>query len=63
MNYYKSKRINKLPHSQVMSIEEVRWLVSVINRRGILDVFAVRWHVVTRSLGSIDTNDITLGIS
>lgn len=43
-----------------MSIEEVRWLVSVINRRGILDVFAVRWYVVTRSLGSIDTNDITL---
>ena len=46
-----------------MSIEEVRWLVSVINRRGILDVFAVRWYVVTRSLGSIDTNDITLEIS
>ena len=45
-----------------MSIEEVRWLVSVINRRGILDVFAVRWYVVTRSLGSIDTNDITLEI-
>ena len=46
-----------------MSIEDVRWLVSVINRRGILDVFAVRWYVVTRSLGSIDTNDITLEIS
>lgn len=46
-----------------MSIEEVRWLVSVINRRGILDVFAVRWYVVTRSLGSIDTNYITLEIS
>ena len=46
-----------------MSIEEVRWLVSVINRRGILDVFAVRWYVVTRSLGSIDTNDTTLEIS
>ena len=46
-----------------MSIEEVRWLVSVINRRGILDVFAVRWYVVTWSLGPIDTNDITLGIS
>lgn len=46
-----------------MSIEEVRWLVTVINRRGILDVFAVRWYVVTRSLGSIDTNDITLEIS
>lgn len=46
-----------------MSIEDVRGLVSVINRRGILDVFAVRWYVVTRSLGSIDTNDITLEIS
>ena len=46
-----------------MSIEEVRWLVSVINRKGILDVFAVRWYVVTRSLVSIDTNDITLEIS
>ena len=46
-----------------MSIEEVRWLVSVKNRRGILDVFAVRWYVVTRSLGSTDTNDITLEIS
>ena len=45
-----------------MSIEDVRWLVSVINRRGILDVFAVRWYV-TRSFGSIDTNDITLEIS
>ena len=46
-----------------MSIEEVRWLVTVINRKGILDVFAVRWYVVTRSLGSIDTSDITLEIS